>query len=347
MQDQKIPLKVELQLCKDLNKIFRSFDIQTVMEEIFSSLQKNFLIDYFSFFLTSERGLNFERTFKKGMEASSHQSERFGFTKLDIEKFIRDMIPKYFNFQEDKSRIAPVINGSKISILAFFPIQLIYNYDGILFLGVKEENLTKTLLTRKGFEFLCNFTLDLSYAIKNALLVKRLNELITKDDLTMTYNRRFFEEYLSEELERARRYNSFLSLIFLDLDGLREVNNRFGHAMGSRTLQEAAARILNAVRAIDKVVRYGGDEFCIVLPETETKGAMEVAERVRQKIAATPFLLEETGGLEITASFGISTYPTHALTKEDLVKRADEAMFAVKSQSKNNIKVAQPLKRFP
>ena len=117
--------------------------------------------------------------------------------------------------------------------------------------------------------------------------------------------------------------------------------------MGSRTLQEAAARLMNAVRNIDKVFRYGGDEFCIILPETDSEGAIEVAERVRQRLAATPFLMEETGGVEITASFGVSSYPVHALTKEELVRKADEAMYAVKINQKNSIQIASPLKRYP
>lgn len=342
-----LPLRVELELLKDLNKAFRSFDIQTVVEEIFSSLKNNFLIDYGTLFLTGERGQNIERVFRMGIPSDMHQAERFGMTKLDIEKLVKDMIPRFYNYSQETEKRAPVVDGKSISILACYPLQLVYNYDALFLLGVSDKNVEKTYLNRNGFDFLCNFMSDISYAIKNAITAKRLTELITKDDLTMTYNRRFFEDYFTEEMDRARRYNSPLSLIFLDLDGLREVNNRFGHAIGSRTLQEAAARILNSVRSIDKVVRYGGDEFCIVLPETDIQGATEVAERVRQKISATPFLLEEAGGLEITASFGVSCYPIHAITKEDMIKRADEAMFRVKSQSKNNIQVAQPLKRFP
>jgi diguanylate cyclase (GGDEF)-like protein len=343
---QSVLPKIELALQKDLTRTFRSFELQTVVEEVFSSLQRHFLIDFGTLILLSQRGQFVERVFRMGIPGERHQAERFGMTKLDIEKLVRDMIPRYHVFPgSEPDKPTPLIEGKPIAVLACFPLQLIYDYEAVMLLAVAQEHKDKLILDHDGFLFISNFITDISFAIKNALAVKRLNDLITKDDLTMSFNRRFFEDYLSEEIDRARRYNSPLSLIFLDLDGLREVNSKYGHAMGSRTLQEAAARIMNAVRSIDKVIRYGGDEFCIVLPETDAKGATEVAERVRQKVAGTPFLLEESGGIEMTASFGVASYPTHAITKEELVKKADDAMFRIKAQSKNDIQVAQPLTR--
>jgi len=344
---QAVLPKIELALHKDLVRTFRSFELQTVVEEIFSSLQRHFLIDYGTLILLSQRGQFVERVFRLGIPGERHQAERFGMTKLDIEKLVRDMIPRYYTFTgpESGDKPAPLVEGQPISVLACFPLQLIYDYEAVILVAVSQKNREKLVLDHDGFLFLTSFITDISFAVKNALAVKRLNDLITKDDLTMSFNRRFFEDYLAEEIDRARRYNSPLSLIFLDLDGLREVNSKYGHAMGSRTLQEAAARIMNAVRSIDKVIRYGGDEFCIVLPETDAKGATEVAERVRQKVAGTPFLLEESGGIEMTASFGVASYPTHAITKEELVKKADDAMFRIKAQSKNDIQVAAPLTR--
>src|SRR4051795_5376722 len=95
-----------------------------------------------------------------------------------------------------------------------------------------------------------------------------------RDDLTKALTRRFFESYLDEEIERAKRYSATCSIIFLDLDDLKTVNNAHGHLAGSRTLQEVAKRILAAVRGIDKVVRFGGDEFCIILPQTDQEQAL-------------------------------------------------------------------------
>jgi len=174
----------------------------------------------------------------------------------------------------------------------------------------------------------------------NVYQLTRSRDLAMRDDLTKAFNRRFFESYLDEEMERARRYGSLFSIIFLDLDDLKMVNNFYGHLSGSRTLQEVAKRILNAVRGIDKVVRFGGDEFCIILPQTDQDQAVAVANRVRKAFVSAPFMLEPTIEISITASFGIATYPAHAVTKEDLIRQADNAMYRVKSTTKNAVGVA-------
>ncbi len=345
---RRLPPGLELDLYRDLARTFRSFELQTVAEEILNSLLHHMAADYGILMLLGEKGHYVERIFRAGFPGTRTAADRFGLSRSEVEALVRDMIPKFKVYGPgSQDRPAAPDEGALVGAAAFFPLQLVYDYAGLLVLTVKEENLPTTLLHAEGFRLLERVLPDFSFALKNALTARRMNELITKDDLTLAFNRRFFEDYLAEEMERARRYNNPLSLIFLDLDGLREVNTRFGHAMGSRTLQEAAARIMNAVRSIDKVVRYGGDEFCIVLPETAWEGALEVAERIRQRLASTPFLLEETGGIEITGSFGLASYPAHALTKEDLIKRADEAMYRIKSQTKNDIQVARPLKRFP
>lgn len=176
--------------------------------------------------------------------------------------------------------------------------------------------------------------------LANLQALTKSNELAMRDDLTKAFNRRFFDSYLDQEIQRARRYGSGFSIIFLDLDDLKEVNNRWGHLMGSRTLQEVAKRILGAVRGIDRVVRFGGDEFCIILPQTDDEQAEAVANRVRRAIAEAPFDLEPDVVVRITASFGIASYPKHANTKETLIRAADSAMYKVKSSTKDAIKVA-------
>ena len=176
--------------------------------------------------------------------------------------------------------------------------------------------------------------------LSNVYQLTRSRDLAMRDDLTKAYNRRFFETYLDEEIERSRRYGSLFSIIFLDLDDLRMVNNLYGHLSGSRTLQEVAKRILSAVRGIDKVVRFGGDEFCVILPQTDQEQAVAVANRIARSIASSPLHIDSQIEVTITASFGIATYPLHAMSKDALIRQADAAMYRVKSTTKNAVGVA-------
>ncbi len=176
--------------------------------------------------------------------------------------------------------------------------------------------------------------------LSNIYQLTRSRDLAMRDDLTKAYNRRFFETYLDEEIERSRRYGTIFSIIFLDLDDLRMVNNFYGHLSGSRTLQEVAKRILGAVRGIDKVVRFGGDEFCVILPQTDQEQAVAVANRISRAIASAPLHIDASIEVTITASFGIATYPLHAITKDALIRQADAAMYRVKSTTKNAVGVA-------
>ncbi|PYT09179.1 MAG: hypothetical protein DMF49_03055 [Acidobacteria bacterium] len=132
-------------------------------------------------------------------------------------------------------------------------------------------------------------------------------------------------------------------MIFLDLDDLKAVNSAYGHNMGSLVLKEVAHRVSGSTRRIDKLFRFGGDEFCIILPETDIQGALEVAERVRAEISARPFLQAEIGGgVNLTASLGLAAYPVHASTAEELLASADAAMRRIKTEGKNRVWVAEP-----
>jgi diguanylate cyclase (GGDEF)-like protein len=211
------------------------------------------------------------------------------------------------------------------------------NWAGVIMLaldGEPEQQLIHKL------ERLCEMARQ---AVGNALQLLSMRELVIKDDTASCFNRRHFEEFLPEELARASRFRSPVSLIFLDLDNLKDVNKQHGHAMGSRTLYEVSVRVRSKVRKFDKLFRYGGDEFCIVLPETEWHGALEVAERVRRAIADKSFLIRELGRecVQMTASLGIASFPLHARTQQELIQKADRAMQTIKNGSKNAIGISE------
>ncbi|HWP45472.1 MAG TPA: sensor domain-containing diguanylate cyclase [Blastocatellia bacterium] len=188
-------------------------------------------------------------------------------------------------------------------------------------------------------ELLCG---AIARALANAIEYQNATRQSLIDDLTRLYNVRYFYQALDSEIRRARRYGSSVSVIFMDLDGFKRVNDAYGHRAGSLTLAEVARVILNSMREVDFVARYGGDEFIMMLPETPAKQALEAAERVRDQISRHLF----SGGLgaeiTITASFGVASFPEHAGEAGKLIELADAAMYEAKQREKNTVRIATP-----
>lgn len=177
-------------------------------------------------------------------------------------------------------------------------------------------------------------------ALDNSILLKRAQALSVTDDLTSLYNSRYLNQVLRRETKRASRNGRPLSLLFIDLDGFKAVNDTHGHLCGSRALVEAAAVIRGSARETDVVARFGGDEFALVLPDTGADGAYAVGERIRERIAAHQFLAADGLNLRLTASVGVATLPDAANSSEDLMHAADAAMYLVKDSGKNGIQAA-------
>ncbi len=178
-------------------------------------------------------------------------------------------------------------------------------------------------------------------ALDTMLHVRRFEELSVTDDLTGLYNSRYLNQVLRRESKRASRSGRPLSLLFLDMDGFKSVNDRHGHLCGSRALVEAATVIRGCARETDVPARFGGDEFALVLPDTGSEGAVSVAERVRERIAAHPFLKVSDGlDIRLTASVGVATLPDVAASADELIKAADTAMYRVKDRGKDGVVLA-------
>jgi diguanylate cyclase (GGDEF)-like protein len=177
-------------------------------------------------------------------------------------------------------------------------------------------------------------------AIENAILFQRTEQLTITDDLTRLFNSRYLNLYLGREIKRCKRHGIPLSVIFLDLDGFKGINDQYGHLAGSGTLTEVGGILALGVRESDILARYGGDEFVVVLPETPASGALVIAERLRRAVEEHRFLEPQGIAARISASFGIATYPDHALSPEGLIQKADQAMYRVKEREKNGIEVA-------
>jgi len=179
-----------------------------------------------------------------------------------------------------------------------------------------------------------------AFALSHALRGARAEALSVTDDLTQLYNSRYLNDALRKETKRAMRGGWPLSLLFIDLDGFKQINDIHGHLLGSRALIEAAQIIRSCARETDVVARFGGDEFAMLLPETGLDGAHAVARRVRDRLQRHLFLADHGPGNRISASIGLATLPDVADTADGLLQAADAAMYRIKVSGKNGIHVA-------
>jgi len=213
-------------------------------------------------------------------------------------------------------------------------------------LGVIEgirEGAGRRAFKKADVALLDSLSLPIASALANAVRIAEAERLSQTDDLTKLHNARYLRQFLLNEIRRARRYGSSVAALFLDLDDFKQINDEHGHLVGSHVLMEMAAVILSSIRDTDAVARYGGDEFVIVLPDTGTELAGQVAERIRHRITRHNF----TGGrrlqLSLTASFGVAAFPKHASSPQQLIACADTAMYEAKAANKNCVRFAADL----
>ncbi|HWP34670.1 MAG TPA: diguanylate cyclase [Thermodesulfobacteriota bacterium] len=180
-------------------------------------------------------------------------------------------------------------------------------------------------------------------ALDNAAKYLDARQLAYIDELTKLYNVRYLDVVLDRELRRADRYKTTVSLLFLDLDLFKAVNDVHGHLVGSRVLVEVAQVLRRCVREIDPIIRYGGDEYTIVLADTDRRGAFVVAERIRKGIEEHTFLTAEGLAVRLTACIGVACYPEDAKTKQQLLDMADKAMYRAKASERNRVYCASEL----
>jgi len=178
-------------------------------------------------------------------------------------------------------------------------------------------------------------------AIENARSVEKIQELTITDDCTGLYNARHLYKTLETEVYRSARFGYEFSVIFIDLDHFKQVNDTHGHLVGSKLLAEIGYLIKAQLRLIDFAFRYGGDEFVVLLPQTTKDAALVVARRLRDSLRSSIFCKEEGLNLNVRASIGLATYPHDAKTPHDIIRQADEMMYMVKNSTRDNIGIAQ------
>lgn len=179
-----------------------------------------------------------------------------------------------------------------------------------------------------------------SSAFDNAIKYSEAKEMAFIDSLTGLYNSKYLEAALDRELKRADRLMSPVTVLFMDLDNFKRINDTNDHLVGSKVLVEVGKILLKCVREVDTVIRYGGDEYVVILVDADYGVAMRVADRIRASIEQEHFISEESLDIRITASLGVATYPIHTRDKKELLKIADKAMYKAKDLSRNVVYLA-------
>jgi len=196
------------------------------------------------------------------------------------------------------------------------------------FFGDRDEQLLAVVARSAGL------------ALENAELLKRTEELSIVDELTDSYNYRYFVQKFQEEKKRAVRYDLPLSVIMIDIDWFKKLNDGYGHEAGNAVLKELARVIKECIRDVDIFARYGGEEFVVILPQTPSDEARRIGERIRSQVAATVIDIGPKGTVKITVSIGVSSYPENGRSEEELVSVADQALYKAKGSGKNLVCVS-------
>jgi len=240
----------------------------------------------------------------------------------------------------DHQLIVPQLEG--IASVAMIPLQLKNELLGSINFCSRDAS---RFTSAHAIDFFDHLGVIASFALENAVNRARLRRSGFTDVLTGWNNRRYLQVRLGEELARARRHETTLTCLMLDIDHFKRVNDSLGHAAGDEVLKEIAQRIESQVRASDVAARYGGEEFVILLPNTNTESGILLAERIRSEIASSPIAVGNEEQTEVTVSIGIAcTAPRRGdvdlkTSGESLVARADVALYRAKSAGRNQVAV--------
>ncbi len=269
-------------------------------------------------------------------EITKHWNDR---NRVSKSYHVRDRVPREAGFDAGAASrrvLAAGDDGWGSTEVLWIPLYSDDRLLGCLRVEDPRSGHSPSIETIRSLEIFANQAVT---AIENARSYNEAHEQSIRDSLTGAYNHRHFQEVLQRELGRAERLGRPLTVLMLDIDDFKSINDRFGHPVGDAILQGIVAEIRNEVRGdMDLLARYGGDEFAVVLPETPAAEALIVAERVRRRIDERLFRMPDSHQvLRATVSIGLSTYPEDAAEKRDLVEKADAALYRAKHGGKNAV----------
>ena len=308
------------------NAIFRSLRLEEMLESVAQSLIHQMGFDRAKIYLLNKEGDTLEGVLTMDQRGKQMlDRERFPL-KRGVHPMVDIILGRSVDERLEKYR----------RTIAYIPLRARDENMGILMV---DNLLSQQEIPEEQIPLLEAIAGQLSMAIKNARLFQGVEELSITDGLTGLYILRYFKQRLKEELYRAERTHGQLSLMILDIDHFKRFNDTYGHPAGDTILATVAERVLANARKVDLPARYGGDEFFILLPDTSPDEAHLLAERLHQAVANEPIALPDGKVLKLTVSIGIATYPTHAASIDELIKRADEALYWIKSHGRNRIRL--------
>lgn len=287
-----------------------------------------------------ERFFNFDRIRLYRVDES--KNTLCGLYSIDRVLNINDMSHEISPLKKGVSSLVDVVMGEENIVvknnIVYLPLSIDYKKIGLL---VVDNLLSQLEIEVHQLELLKSFSSLIALAMENIILFEKIQEMSLYDELTKLPLRRYLNQRFQEEFYRAERFNHNLSLVWIDIDYFKEINDSYGHQVGDMVLKEVSSIIMKSLRKIDFPARYGGDEIIILLPQSSEIEALGLAKRLLEevrklKIDISSFGINKT--VELTLSIGISSYPADAKTMEDLLSKADEALYWVKSNGKNNVK---------
>lgn len=230
---------------------------------------------------------------------------------------------KQFNFDESK--------------YLYFPLKIKEKQLGFMYLSTNESEK----IDSGQRIFAMNFVEQISLILLNISIQNDLYEMSIRDGLTGLYNRRYLEDYLAKELNRAERKTTSIGIIMIDIDHFKKINDNFGHQAGDLVLKAIGNVLEKNIRQYDFACRYGGEELTIILPETSLNDIIKKAEEIRIAIKSLKVIFNNQELPNITASFGVASFPEHGLTSQAILRAADVALFQAKKQGRNCVVAAQ------
>ena len=203
--------------------------------------------------------------------------------------------------------------------------------------AIELVNVEDSVFEDESIDFLNSLSDFAAIAINNANYVKKIEDLTIRDDCTCLYNSRHLLNVIDIEIEKSKKQKTPFSIVFLDLDHFKSINDTYGHLVGSGLLSKIGDTILESIDKKDTAVRYGGDEFVIIMTESGREEALKKTQKIHKKMNETLYYQKENFNIKVTASFGLATFPDDANDKEQIIKMADNAMYNVKKKGRNQI----------